>query len=180
VYAITVGATIGGQYSPLDVTGLVVLSYVGGIAAGVLVAGAAYAVMRPLRDTMTINIALLLTPFSAYLLAELVGASGVLAVVVAGLAIAYLSARISTAGSRRQTESVWPLGSYVLNGALFMLIGFQVQAVAHELDFGDVGRLLVIVVAVWLGLVVVRFVFQTAAVLVIRLLDRRPSQRADG
>jgi CPA1 family monovalent cation:H+ antiporter len=99
-------------------------------------------------------------------------------VVVAGLIIAYTAPRISTAASRRQTESTWPLGSYLLNGSLFVLIGLQVQAVARDMDAAAIGRVLAIVIAVWLTLLVVRFVFQVVSVTVIRLVDRRPSQRA--
>ncbi|WP_308113235.1 Na+/H+ antiporter [Antribacter soli] len=178
VYAIAVGVAVGGHYTPLAVTGLVLLSYLGGIAAGAVVAGVAYLVMRRLRDSTAINVALLLTPFTAYLQAELFGASGVLAVVVAGLVIAFVSPRISTAGSRRMTEGAWPLGSVLLNGSLFVLIGLEVQAVARELDAAELGRLTVVVVAVWLTLLVVRFVFQVTSVSLIRLLDRRPSQLA--
>ena len=178
VYAIAVGIAVGGDYTPLDVTGLVVRSYLGGVAVGALVAVVAYFVLRPLRDATTINIGLLLVPFAAYLVAELIGASGVLAVVVAGLAVGYASARISTAASRRQTESAWPLGSQLLNGALFVLIRLEVQVVVRDLGIAEVVRLLGVVVAVWAGLLVVRFGFQTLSVSLIRLLDRRPSQRA--
>src|SRR3954470_4857315 len=178
VYAIAVGIAVGGDYTALDVTGLVARSYLGGIAVGALVAVVAYFVLRPLRDATTINIGLLLAPFVAYLLAELIGASGVLAVVVAGLAVGYTSARISTAASRRQTESAWPLGSQLLNGSLFVLIGLEVQVVVRDLGIAEVVRLLGVVVAVWVGLLVVRFAFQTLSVSLIRLLDRRPSQRA--
>jgi monovalent cation/hydrogen antiporter len=145
---------------------------------GALVAVVAYFVLRPLREATTINIGLLLVPFAAYLVAELIGASGVLAVVVAGLAVGYASARISTAASRRQTESAWPLGSQLLNGALFVLIRLEVQVVVRDLGIAEVVRLLGVVVAVWAGLLVVRFGFQTLSVSLIRLLDRRPSQRA--
>src|SRR3954464_2543152 len=178
VYAIAVGIAVGGDYTPLDVTGLVARSYLGGLAVGAAVAGVAYLLLRSLCDATTINIGLLLVPFVAYLLAELIGASGVLAVVVAGLAVGYTSARISTAASRRQTESAWPLGSQLLNGSLFVLIGLEVQVVVRDLGIADVGRLLGVVVAVWVGLLVVRFAFQTLSVSLIRLLDRRPSQRA--
>src|SRR4051812_16689168 len=177
VYAIAVGIAVGGNYTPLDVTGLVARSYLGGVAVGAAVAGAAYLLLRSLCDATTINIGLLLVPFVAYLLAELIGASGVLAVVVAGLAVGYASARISTAASRRQTESAWPLGSQLLNGTLFVLIGLEVQVVVRDLGIADVVRLLAVVVAVWVGLLVVRFGFQTLSVSLIRLLDRRPSQR---
>ena len=163
IYAIAVGVTVGGTYTPLTITGLMLLSYVGGAAAGAAVAGLAFLVMQRIKDASTINIALLITPFAAFLLAELIGASGVLAVVVAGLIVAFTSGRISTAASRRQTESAWPLGSYLLNGALFVLIGFEVQAVLRDIDPRDVGRLLLTTVAVWATLIVVRFVFQTVA-----------------
>lgn len=125
LYAIAVGATLGGSYTPVNIAGLFALSYVGGAVAGILVAGAAYLLLVRVRDPLIINIALLITPFAAFLLAEAVGASGVLAVVVAGLIISFTSNRISTAASRRQTESAWPLGSYLLNGALFVLIVFR-------------------------------------------------------
>jgi len=177
LYAIAVGLTLGGSYTPVDLAGLFALSYIGGAAAVVLAAGAAYLLLVRIRDPLIINIALLITPFAAFLLAGAIGASGVLAVVVAGLIISFTAARISTAASRRQTESAWPLGSYLLNGALFVLIGLQVQATVHEIEPGDVGRLLVSTVAVWVALVVVRFVFQTVSITLIRLLDRRPSQR---
>ena len=177
IYGVAVGVAVGGQYTPLDITGLVLLSYVGGAAAGVAVAGIAYLVMRRLRNTLNLNIALLLVPFTAFLIAELIHASGVLAVVVAGLIVAYIQPRISTAASRRQAAWTWPLGSFLLNGSLFVLIGFEVQAVAHEIPGREIGWLVVMTVAVWLVLLVARFVFQTTSVMIIRLLDRRPSQR---
>ncbi|MDR7183064.1 MULTISPECIES: Na+/H+ antiporter [Microbacterium] len=177
IYGVAVGVAVGGQYTPLDITGLVLLSYVGGAAAGVVVAGIAYLVMRRLRNTLNLNIALLLVPFTAFLIAELIHASGVLAVVVAGLIVAYIQPRISTAASRRQAAWTWPLGSFLLNGSLFVLIGFEVQAVAHEIPGREIGWLVVMTVAVWLVLLVARFVFQTTSVMIIRLLDRRPSQR---
>ena len=114
IYGVAVGVAVGGEYTPLDVTGLVLLSYVGGAAAGVAVAGIAYLVMRRIRNTLHLNIALLLVPFTAFLLAELIHASGVLAVVVAGLIVAYITPRISTAASRRQAAWTWPLGSFLL------------------------------------------------------------------
>jgi monovalent cation/hydrogen antiporter len=178
IYVIAVGAAVGGHYTALDIAGKVLVSYLGGIGAGLLVAGAAYLILRRVRDATAINIALLLIPFAAYLLAELIDASGVLAVVVAGLLIAFTSARISTAASRRLTEQAWPLGSYLLNGSLFVLIGLEVQAAAHDLPVGAIGRLVGVVLAVWISLIVVRFVFQSLSVSMIRFLDRRPSQRA--
>lgn len=176
VYSLAVGMAVGGHYSPWDVTGLVLVSYVGGIAAGAAVAGLAYLVMRRMRESLTINIALLLIPFTAFLVAEAVGASGVLAVVVAGLIVSFASPHISTAASRQQTESVWPLGSYLLNGSLFVLVGLQVQAVARGIAVAEVGWLAVVIVAVWVTLLLVRFIFQTASIMLARLVARSASR----
>ncbi|TCJ00769.1 Na+/H+ antiporter [Aeromicrobium sp. IC_218] len=177
VYAVAVGLASGGHYSTLDVTEVVLRSYLGGLLAGAIVAAAGYAIMRSVRDTLSLNLTLLLVPFAAYLLAETFHASGVLAVVVAGLTIAYVSSRISTPASRRQTEWTWPLGSYVLNSALFVLVGLEVQVVVHDAEMDHVARLLATIVVVWAGMLVIRFGFQTLTIMIIRVLDRRPSQR---
>ena len=178
VYAIAVSVAFGGTLTPLHITGMVLQSYLGGAAAGLAVAGLVLLLLRRIRDALTINVALLVTPFAAFLIAELIHGSGVLAVVAAGLAVSYAGPRISTAASRRQTESAWPLGAAVLNGALFVLIGIEVQLIAHETDAEALGRLVALTVSVWIWLLVVRFAFLSLTAYAIRLLDRRPSQRS--
>ncbi|MFS0895674.1 Na+/H+ antiporter [Microbacterium sp. 179-I 3D3 NHS] len=160
LYAIAVSLAVGGQVTPLSVTGEVAMSYVGGILAGVAVAAVAYLLLRRTARTIVINVTLLLVPFSAFLVAELVHASGVLAVVVAGLIVAYVSPRVTTASSRRQADAAWPFGVFLLNGALFVLIGLEVQYVVHEVSGAAIGRLVLIALAVWVTLLVVRYLFQ--------------------
>lgn len=84
LYAIAVGATLGGSYTSVDIAGLFARSYVGGAVAGIPVATAAYLLLVRVRDPLIINVALLITPFDAFLLAKAGHASGVLAVVAAG------------------------------------------------------------------------------------------------
>lgn len=160
LYAIAVSLALGGQITPLSVTLDVLISYVGGIAAGVVIAALGYLLLRRTSSTIVINVALLLIPFTAFLAAELVHASGVLAVVVAGLIVAYVSPRVTTASSRRQADAAWPFGVFLLNGALFVLIGLEVQYVAHEISAAAIGRLVLITLAVWATLLVVRYLFQ--------------------
>lgn len=160
LYAIAVSLALGGQVTPLSVTWDVLVSYIGGIAAGVVVAALGYLLLRRSSTTIVINVTLLLVPFSAFLVAEMIHASGVLAVVVAGLIIAYVSPRVTTAASRRQADAAWPFGVFLLNGALFVLIGLEVQFVVHEISAAAIGRLILITLAVWVTLLVVRYVFQ--------------------
>ncbi|MDR2996486.1 MAG: Na+/H+ antiporter [Microbacterium sp.] len=160
LYAIAVSLAMGAQITPLSVTWMVVVSYVGGIAAGVAVAGLGYLVLSRMTSTIVINVTLLLLPFTAFLVAELVEASGVLAVVVAGLIVAAIAPRMTTASSRRQADAAWPFGVYLLNGALFVLIGIEVQYVVHEISAAMIGWLALVTVAVWLVLLAVRLLFQ--------------------
>ncbi|MBO9625230.1 MAG: Na+/H+ antiporter [Microbacterium sp.] len=164
LYAIAVSLAVGGQVTPLSITWSVLVSYLGGILAGAVIAALAYLLLRRSTNTAVINVTLLLVPFTAFLLAEIVHASGVLAVVVAGLAIAFVSPRITTASSRRQAEAAFPFGVYLLNGALFVLIGLEVQYVVHQISGAAIGRLVLITVAVWAALVVVRYLFQLLSV----------------
>ena len=80
---------------------------------------------------------------------------------------------MTTAASRRQADAAWPFGVFLLNGALFVLIGLEVQFVAHEISAAAIGRLLLVTLAVWATLFVVRYVFQLLNV----LFQRRPAER---
>ncbi|WP_439902783.1 Na+/H+ antiporter [Microbacterium azadirachtae] len=164
LYAIGLSLAVGGHITPLSIAWTVVVSYLGGIAAGVAVAALGYFLLRAISSTIVINTTLLLIPFVAFLLAELIGASGVLAVVVAGVIIAYVSPTVTTAPSRRQAESAWPFGVFLLNGALFVLIGLEVQYVVHQISAGAIGRLVLVTIAVWVALLAVRYLFQLLSV----------------
>lgn len=162
LYAIAVALLLGDQITPLQITGMVLVSYLGGAAAGIAVAAAAFFALRRMQSTLTINLTLVLVlvPFVAFLIAELIEASGVLAVVFAGLIVAWVAPRITTAMSRRAADATWPFGVFLLNGALFVLIGLEVQLVLHEISPSEIGILLLITVAAWLALFVVRYLFQ--------------------
>src|SRR6185436_18282290 len=71
----------------------------------------------------------LLTPFVAYLLAERMHTSGVLAVVTAGLLISWRSREIFTYQTRLQTKVVWDTVIFLLNGVVFILIGLQLPLI---------------------------------------------------
>jgi len=174
LYAIAISLALGGTVTPLSITWTVLVSYLGGVLVGAAVAALAYLLLRRASRTAVINVTLLLVPFTAFLLAELIHASGVLAVVVAGLAIAFASPRITTASSRRQSEAVFPFGVFLLNGALFVLIGLEVQYVVHEISAAAVGRLVVATLAVWAALILVRYLFQWLTVPFQRRGGARP------
>src|SRR5437660_12080712 len=75
----------------------------------------------------------LLTPFAAFFPAEAVGVSGVLAVVACGLYLARLGPRIVAPDTRVQTEGMWGVVIFVLEGLTFIFVGLELRAVVGTL-----------------------------------------------
>jgi CPA1 family monovalent cation:H+ antiporter len=133
ILGVAITAAIGGDFSAPGALGEFLLASVGGVAAGLLVAVA----VRPLRklraDPLSSNAISLATPFVAYLLGEAVHVSGVLAVVVAGLVIGHHNPSWASGASRLQTNAVWRLVDFLLEGFVFLLIGQQLPSVIDGL-----------------------------------------------
>lgn len=134
VFQVAVAVAVGGGFS----FGLAVGEFALATAGGLLVGGIVAVVMRWLRhwfdDPLSINALSLVTPFAAYLAAEAVHGSGVLAVVVAGLLIGHQNPRMQSGASRLQTTAVWRLVGFLLEGFVFLLIGQQLPEVVSRLD----------------------------------------------
>lgn len=130
VYAVAVGVAVGElEVGPLGVAWRLLASYAGGIAVGLIMAVAVLAVRRRLDDPLLDNVLTVLTPFVTYLPAELAHASGVVAVVTCGLTLAQSALRLGSARTRAQSTGFWTLTTFMLNGALFVLIGLELHAV---------------------------------------------------
>ena len=178
LYGIAVAITVGeARVDALYISWNFVLSYGGGILAGGIIAWIAIMVRRRVNEPVMDNVAILLIPFSAFLVAETIGASGVLAVVVAGLIMSQAGPRVGHAQSRQLTQPFWSFSTYILNAALFVLVGIEVQKAVRELSSVDLRNGLIAVAGFSVILVVVRFVFLFSTTYAIRLLDRRPEQR---
>lgn len=71
----------------------------------------------------------ILTPYAAYLAADSVRASGVLAVVTCGLYLSWKSSEFFSASVRLQTSAVWGSLTFAINGLVFVLVGLQLPHV---------------------------------------------------
>jgi monovalent cation/hydrogen antiporter len=108
---------------------------VGGVLVGLALGWVNDWIERRIEDA-TIEITLsILTPYVAYLAAESVHASGVLAVVACGLFLTGRSASFFSAATRMKIWSVWESLTFILNGVVFVLIGLQfpvIRTSIHE------------------------------------------------
>jgi CPA1 family monovalent cation:H+ antiporter len=105
----------------------------GGIGLGLLVGLVVYYIERRIDDGPIEITFSILTPYAAYLAAQELHASGVLAVVACGLFLSRRSANFFSPAVRIQVYSVWKSLNFVLNGLVFVLIGLQLSAIRTSL-----------------------------------------------
>jgi Na+/H+ antiporter len=178
VYGLAVGVTVGEEHlTALHVSWLVVLAYGGGLLAGGLIGVASWQLRRRLDDPILENIAVLLTPFAAFLLANSIHASGVLAVVACGLLMSQLAPRVTGAAARQQMSAFWSLSTTVLSSVLFVLVGLQAQAAVRGLSGVTAGQAAGYIFAVSGVVIATRWAWMYTTPYLIRALDRRPAQR---
>ena len=109
----------------------------GGIAIG-LAAGWVFAHVRRLITDPSLDVTLsLVTPFTAYIPAEKVGVSGVLAVVAAGVYVGARALDVIEPGTRLRTLAFWESASFLLDGTLFLLIGLQIPTILDGIAGAD-------------------------------------------
>jgi CPA1 family monovalent cation:H+ antiporter len=147
------------------------------VLAGALIGLVSWQVRRRMDDAMLESIAMLVTPFAAFLLADLVHASGVLAVVVCGLFMSQVAPRITGAVTRQLVTPFWALSTTVLSSSLFVLVGISAQSAIRGLSSASMVRALVDIAVVTAVVIGVRWLWLYTTPYLIRLVDRRPAQR---
>jgi CPA1 family monovalent cation:H+ antiporter len=130
---VAVSAARSGEFSAWSALGQFLVAAAGGVLVGWAVALGVRAIRRWHSDPMTLNAVSLATPFVAYLIGEELHVSGVLAVVVAGLVVGHDGSRLVSGATRLQTNAVWRLVDYLLEGVVFLLIGEQLPTVISGL-----------------------------------------------
>lgn len=169
-FSFAVAAALTGTFSLPQATGQFVIVALGGIIAGLLIALIVgkvnqFLVKRTGEDPAIQIMISLMIPFVAYLAAEHLGVSGILAAVAAGIAMHYerIVGRMQSA-TRMQSKAVWDTVQVALNGMIFILLGEQLPAmwrsipeVAADAGAAEPWMLLAYVVIITVGLALLRF-----------------------
>ncbi|MFI7355081.1 Na+/H+ antiporter [Streptomyces avidinii] len=148
------------------------LASVGGIGVGLLLMVPIHHLRTRLKEPLLQNTLSLLIPFVAYAAAERVHASGVLAVVVVALYLGHRNWQVDFA-TRLQEEAVWKVVAFVLESVVFALIGLQLPVVLGGLGEYDGMHAATYAVAVFIAVVVARFLWVFPATFVPRWLSER-------
>ncbi|MCX6847984.1 MAG: cation:proton antiporter [Verrucomicrobia bacterium] len=159
-------AVITGSFSLPQAGGHFVIMSLGGIAIGLLVGWLAEQFHKHVDDAPIEVTVSLLTPFVAYLLAEKLDLSGVLAVVIAGLYLGWRMPELLNFKTRLQGGPVWEMVEFLLNGFVFILIGLQLPEVIEALSAQAIPtyRLILYALTTSLAVILVRFLWVFPAI----------------
>ena len=149
--------------------GMLGFSFLCGITVGLAVGWAANRLRAYITNPMNYTIFMMAVPFSAFLLSETIEisdgmkGSGVVAVVVAAFYMTYNGIDTITPQNRFYGLPIWAYVSYLMNGALFVLVGVQLpeiwrsmEDIATKHNYPLIGGLSIVLVA-WSVSMLVRF-----------------------
>jgi CPA1 family monovalent cation:H+ antiporter len=178
VYKVAVAAAIGGGFSAAEAGGRFLLAAGGGLAVG-LIAGYLIAAIRRRTEDPTTEITIsLFSGYVAFLPADQIGASGVLAAVTCGVYLGWRSPELVSPSTRLQSFAVWEILVFLLNATLFILIGLQLPVIVDGLrESGiDAGEAIADAALVTALVVLTRLAWSFGVTAIIRAVDRRPQQ----
>jgi CPA1 family monovalent cation:H+ antiporter len=169
--AAAAGHAAGAGDIALEVAKETVVAAGGGLlfgALGALILGYLHA---KTHDPLLDNALSLLTPFLVVLAAEAIDASGIVAVVVTGLALGHRMPTLMSAASRLQMDAFWKMVKFLLEGLVFLLVGLQLRDVLGALQT-PWHTVMLLTGAVLLTVIATRFVWMYPATYVARLVPR--------
>jgi CPA1 family monovalent cation:H+ antiporter len=128
IYRFAVVAAAVGSFSLVDAAGSFVVVLLGGVVVGLAFGYVLDRLAERVAETALVVAITLIAPYVAYLPAEALGVSGVLAAVVGGVYTRH-ALRHASSDARVVGESVWQIWLFLLNGLVFFLLGFQLRTV---------------------------------------------------
>jgi CPA1 family monovalent cation:H+ antiporter len=141
VYRFAVVAAVTGSFSLAHATWKFFVSVFGGIAVGLAVGFVIRQIRRRIDHSPTEIAIALLSGYFAYLPAEALDVSAVLAAVTVGLYMGWYTPELTTAKTRLQGDAVWEIVTFVLNATLFVLVGLELRPIVEGISNRQTGDL---------------------------------------
>jgi monovalent cation/hydrogen antiporter len=177
-YRVAVAAVVAGSFSLGHATVSLIGDAAGGIAIGLAVGWVIAEVRKRTPDPQISVTISLVSGYAAFVPANAVGASGVLAAVTTGIYMGVRGPSIIPARVRLEGFFVWDILDFIVNSALFVLVGLQLRQIVESLSGYAASDVVGWALAICGATVLIRFVWLFTVPYLIRALDRRPSQRA--
>ena len=173
-YQIALAAAVTGTFSLPHAGAELLFTGLGGSAIGVALGWCVGQVrLRMRRSPVVENTVSLLSPFIAFIPANALGCSGVLAVVAMALYLGRYAPRIVTAPTRLQGQSTWEMLTFLLEGLIFIFIGLELPQVVRALEPGSVAHLVRVALLVVAAMILSRILWMFFGAYGPRWLGRR-------
>src|SRR2546428_8620605 len=176
-YRMAVAAAVTGTFSFVHAGPRFLLVGAGGVVIGLAVGWLLGTVRRHIHDPEVENTISLLTGYAAYLPAERLGVSGILAVVATGLYLGRVGPRFVAADTRVQNVGMWDVIVFVLEGLIFIVTGLALRPILAGWSGPFARDLLSGAVLVSVTIIVARFVWVFPAAYLPRFLSARVRKR---
>jgi len=173
LYRFAIAAVVTGSFSAWETIPKFIGTGVGGVAIG-LAAGRVIREVRARIDDPPIEITIsILSGYAAYLPAEELGLSGVIAAVTVGLYMGWHTPQLTTPLMRLQGVAVWEMLTFILNALLFLLVGLQLPSVIDGLSGSTTAELVLWGLLVSGVVITVRLLWMFVIPYAVQMADRR-------
>jgi CPA1 family monovalent cation:H+ antiporter len=167
-FKLAVAAAATGLFSSADIALQFMLLAGGGIAVGIAVEWLSRRLRQrmirfELQDPMVITLVTLLAPYVAYITAEWLHVSGILAVVAAGLWASANEVSELGAEQRQHTREVWRMIGFAMNGLVFVILGLELPGMITGVSRYAPADLALYAIVLWIALAVLRMAWVFAS-----------------
>src|SRR5262245_56158557 len=177
LYRAAVGAAVTGTFVMEEALWQFVLAAAGGVAIGLAIGYVTGKAVHYAEDSLVETAITLLAPYAAWILAERIHVSAVLACVAGGLYVRQGFSAAVPPMTRLQARAVWDLLVFVLNGVIFVMIGLQLRAIRDAGLIESPAQLLLLGAVISLVAIAIRLAWVPVATAIPRLVGRAFGRR---
>ena len=176
-YRFAVAAVLTGAFSIAEAATDFVVVAIGGVVVGLIVGRLVRWATAKVDDPVFSTVISFLAPIAAYLPAETIGVSGVLAAVVGGVVLGRSASTSFSSELRIASQSAWAVLLFLINGLVFVLIGLQLPIALEGLEEYSAADLAGLALTVAGAVIVARFVWVFPATYLPRWASARIRER---
>jgi CPA1 family monovalent cation:H+ antiporter len=180
IYRLAIGAATAGVLPARQVIPVLLLTVVGSVVLGIVLARVIIRLMAGIRDVPIVVTFQFCSAFAVWIIAETLRVSGILTMVVFAMAASQYAAKVTPARIRIPSYAVWELAVFVLNVLAFILVGFQLKGILTRLDTPTLVHYTAVAAAVCGATILSRLLWVSGAAAVTRLRARSRANGARG
>jgi Na+/H+ antiporter len=179
IYRLAVAAAVTGTISGWSVVPMLAVVAIGSIVLGAVLSKITLRVTAGIEDVATAVIVQFLTTFGVWILAERLGLSGIITMVVYAILVAREAPDLVPARVRVPSYAVWEVVVFVLNALAFVLVGLQLKPILNRLTGTELVRYTMVAALVCVTVILVRILWVMGYVTVARWISGRPRSPED-